>query len=89
MAVYVIARIIPHPDPGKEAEYQKKLNELDHFQTSNPLLCFVNYSGTSQELSDLLGFVDGGVGHGIIMSLGYYYGFADKGMWEWLETKSN
>ena len=89
MAVYAIARIFPNPDPEREAEYKQKLNDLDHFQTSNPLFCFVNYSGTSQELSNLLGFTDGRIGYGIVMSLGYYYGYADKGMWEWLETKSN
>ncbi len=47
----------------------------------------VNFPGTSQELAEKLGVVDGSLGGAIITHVSSYWGWAPNNIWEWLSTR--
>jgi hypothetical protein len=48
---------------------------------------FVQYSGTTQELSNLLGITDGSSASAVVAAISSYYGRAPTTLWEWLKTR--
>lgn len=48
---------------------------------------FVSYSGTTIELSNLLGVSDGSSGGGVVVAVSSYYGRAPTTMWDWVKSR--
>ncbi len=46
---------------------------------------FVDFDGSVNELADIVGFDDNEMGHGAILRVEYFQGYAAKSFWEWLE----
>ena len=73
-----------------ESEFRRRLNDIK--SRSIPVydkynnFFLIQFSGTTRDLSDMLGFENGGVGSGVVMSLGAYWGRANGDMWEWIGT---
>ena len=59
------------------------------YQTRHSLLIAAN-GDTTEEVARRIGIGDGVHNYnGIVILVNYYWGFYDKGVWEWLVTKSN
>lgn len=48
---------------------------------------FVSFSGTSQELSDVIGISDGSSGTGVVAEVSSYYGRASTAIWDWVKSR--
>lgn len=48
---------------------------------------FVSFSGTSQELSDIIGISDGSSGLGVVAGISSYYGRAPTNIWDWVKSR--
>lgn len=48
---------------------------------------FVDFEGTSKQLSDQIGITDGNLGGAVVMSVSNYFGYGPTDMWEWLSIK--
>lgn len=81
--------MVPSSDPGpieKALEDHKAQQHLD-FTNLPKNGYFVSYSGTSQELSNLLGISDGSSGNAVIVAVSSYYGRAPTSLWEWVKSR--
>ena len=47
---------------------------------------FVEFEGTTTELSSKLGVLKGENGKGVVAVISSYYGFANTDIWEWLRA---
>lgn len=47
----------------------------------------VSFSGTTQELSNLLGITDGSSASGVVVAISSYYGRAPTTLWEWIKSR--
>ena len=56
------------------------------FTNMAPAAYFIDYAGTADELSELIGYNgDKEVGTGIVVALDRYSGWASKKLWEWTD----
>lgn len=86
MPLYFVAAL------SKPSEIQNKIKseipEGDYHEVAADK-AFINFSGTSTELSEKLGITDGSVGTAIVLLVTSYYGRAPKSVWEWVNLKQN
>ena len=88
MAIYAV---IPfNQDPDKTSVLNQRIadHELKMYDSIARHVFFVAYSGTSSELTELLGLTPEGEVLGIVMQLGHYYGFGPGSLWEWINANS-
>lgn len=87
MPIYAVVKLGKASE--RDAVFEEKLGPLDVYSGEAPNIWFVNYPGTSYELSDALGIgSDTEKKRGIVISVGTgYYGFGGRDMWEWLSIR--
>lgn len=74
-------------DPIQKALQDKQSMGMVDF-TKLPKNGFVvSYSGTTQELSNLLGVTDGSSAPGVVVAISSYYGRAPTTLWEWIKSR--
>ena len=87
----MIYAIIPLQLEDKSS-FQSRLETLS--QQKIPLykeydqVYFIDFEGTSKQVSDEVGFTSGETGSGIVLGCSAYWGFANKDLWEWLNLYS-
>ena len=59
----------------------------DNFLKVGPGQWLVAGSGTSVDVSNILGITTGETSSGIVVSINSYYGRASTNIWEWLKVK--
>lgn len=58
-----------------------------HYPVPGTRSWFIDFNGTTKELSDVLGITTGQSGTGIILGVTTYFGRAPTDMWEWIKTR--
>jgi hypothetical protein len=86
MPLYFVAAL---NNPAQVTAAAKKLVQESDFHEVAPDKFFVNFEGTSVDLSGKLGLADGSTGTGIVLLVTSYHGRAPKSIWEWINLKLN
>ena len=67
------------------ADLVKSVNQF--YTKESPNIYFIYYQGTTEDLFNEIGFVeDEKLGFGVILQVGYYYGYGPNRLWEWLRV---
>ncbi|MFL9892429.1 hypothetical protein [Paraburkholderia sp. RL17-381-BIF-C] len=86
MPLYFVAALT---NPAKILEVAKsEFPESDLHEVAQDKF-FVNFAGTSTDLSQKLGIAEGATGNGIVLLVTSYHGRAPKSVWEWVNLKQN
>jgi hypothetical protein len=90
MPIYMVSALT---NPNEVATaVQEKVQEADRYRLA-PVGWLVKHSGTTKELSDLLGVTSdipmatAPLGSVVITLVGSYYGRAQPDLWEWIRTR--
>jgi hypothetical protein len=86
MPLYFVAAL---HNPAQVMDAAKRLVSEDEIHEVAPDKFFVNFPGTSVDLSGKLGIADGSTGTGIVLLVTSYHGRAPKSIWEWVNLKLN
>lgn len=98
MAVFLV--LPTDSEAGITEEFEQRLKTIvqsdsDLYMLPNKHGCFIPYSGTSDQLRNLLNLNGKNDPKftkkpypAVIVKVDYYSGFADKNLWEWLDTKA-
>ena len=84
--------VIPLGPGDHDADLIEKLLLADKgaYTFYGPNVYFISFPGTAQSLSNLVGFSNPNLKegkHGVVVSIGDYYGFGNKDLWSWLSSK--
>lgn len=92
MPIYLVTPLGHNTDQVGEA-VRKHFEPEDLYELQSRSGWFVNYRGTTLELSNLLGITSVNpdekptLGSAMVTSVGSYYGRGATTMWEWLKTR--
>lgn len=86
MPLYFVAALT---NPTKIADAAKNAVPASDFHEVAADKFFVNFAGTSTDLSQKLGIAEGTTGNGIVLLVSSYHGRAPKSIWEWVNLKLN
>lgn len=86
MSIFVVVPTADSAGIKKALERHKELKEIDYIDLPKDGF-LVSYSGTSQELSGLIGISDGSSGTGIVAAISSYFGRAPTNIWDWVQSR--
>lgn len=86
MAIFLIVPIANPHMIERELETLKNSAKLDFIKLPTSGFA-VSYSGTSQELSNIVGISEGTTGTGVVASIGSYFGRAPTHIWDWMKSR--
>ena len=88
MAIFAVIPFDRDTDKTSILNQRIANHELKMYVGVAPPVFFVAYSGTSSELTELLGLTPEGEVTGVVMQLGHYYGYGPSTLWEWINANS-
>lgn len=74
-------------DSDKVEASVKRHFQGENYHVPNNTAWFVNFKGTTIELSEKLEITSGLCGSGIVIPVNNYYGRTSKDVWEWLASR--
>lgn len=86
MAIFLIVPISNPTGVEQAITEQQKLGKLDFTKLPSSGF-FVSFSGTSQELSNLVGISEGTSGTGVVVAVSSYFGRAPTNIWDWVKSR--
>ena len=92
MSIFLVSPLASNADQIGMA-LKKVLPKEDIYEIQGRTGWFVNYEGTTVELSNLIGITSADreikptLGSGMVTSVGSYYGMGSTAMWEWLKSR--
>jgi hypothetical protein len=80
----VLAVIAPQADPRLTAAVEANFGNGNHFQFAPGQYVVYTPTLTTQQVSQLLGVPNGGIGRVVIFSIANYGGWHVRDLWEWI-----
>lgn len=86
---YDLYAIIPF-EPSEKLRSNIDGLDVPVYAGEAPAVYFVSFKGTTNELSEAVGYGDDRqAGTGVVISISNYSGFASRDLWEWMELQQN
>lgn len=87
MNIYAVILLDADVDAEKTVNilHEQDPSFYDHYASRG--VYFVRFSGAAQQLAERLGFAnEHGAQRGIVIGVGQYFGYANRDLWNWMDS---